>query len=84
MLTNFEIKKIAEALAKEILKKINHRDELLNIKQVSEWLGLTENAIRTRCSRGTIPHHLKHGNLYFSKDEITAYYLGGNDNESSI
>lgn len=38
-------------------------------------LGLTENAIRTRCSRGQIPHHKKHGNLYFSKDELTAYYL---------
>ena len=66
MLTNFEIDKLAEALKK---------DELLNIKQIAEKLGLTENAIRTRCSRGQIPHHKKHGNLYFSENEITAYYL---------
>ena len=71
MLTNFEIEKIAEAIA----KRIGHKDKLLTIKQVGEMLGLTENAIRTRCSRGQIPHHKKHGNLYFSKDELTAYYL---------
>ena len=75
MLTNFEINKIAEALA----KKVGHKDELLTIKQASEWLGLTENTIRCRCSRGTIPHHRTHGNLYFSKDEVTAYYLKGDE-----
>lgn len=71
MLTNFEIDKLAEALK----KKMDEKDELLNIKQVADKLGLTENAIRTRCSRGQIPHHKKHGNLYFSENEIRAYYL---------
>lgn len=71
MLTNFEIDKLAEALK----KKMGEKDELLNIKQIAEKLGLTENAIRTRCSRGQIPHHKKHGSLYFSENEITAYYL---------
>ena len=71
MLTNFEIDKLAEALK----KKMGEKDELLNIKQVADKLGLTENAIRTRCSRGQIPHHEKHGNLYFSENEIRAYYL---------
>ena len=71
MLTNFEIDKLAEALK----KKMGEKDELLNIKQVADKLGLTENAIRTRCSRGQIPHQKKHGNLYFSENEIRAYYL---------
>ena len=71
MLTNFEIDKLAEALK----KKMGEKDELLNIKQIAEKLGLTENAIRTRCSRGQIPHHKKHGNPYFSENEITAYCL---------
>ena len=71
MLTNFEIDKLAEALK----KKMGEKDELLNIKQVADKLGLTENAIRTRCSRGHIPHHKKHGNLYFSENEVRAYYL---------
>ncbi|RGU22462.1 helix-turn-helix domain-containing protein [Bacteroides cellulosilyticus] len=71
MLTNFEIDKLAEALK----RKMGEKDELLNIKQVASKLGLTENAIRTRCSRGQIPHHKKHGNLYFSENEIKAYYL---------
>ena len=71
MLTNFEIDKLAEALK----RKMGEKDELLNIKQVASKLGLTENAIRTRCSRGQIPHHMKHGNLYFSENEIKAYYL---------
>lgn len=71
MLTNFEIDKLAEALK----RKMGEKDKLLNIKQVASKLGLTENAIRTRCSRGQIPHHKKHGNLYFSENEIKAYYL---------
>ena len=71
MLTNFEIDKLAEALK----RKMGEKDELLNIKQVASKLGLTENAIRTRCSRGQIPHHKKHGNLYFSENEIKAYYV---------
>lgn len=71
MMTNFEIGKLADAL----IKRIGTSDELWTTKQVAEYLGLTENAIRTRCCRGTIPHHRKHGNLYFSKNEIIKYHL---------
>lgn len=71
MLTQFEVNKIADALA----QRVGHKDELMSVKQVAEYLGISEDAVRTRCYRGTIPCHRKHGTLYFSKDEVTEYYL---------
>lgn len=50
------------------------KDELMNTKQCSEQLGISEKALRQRCQKNTIPFHKKHGFLYFSKNEIMKYY----------
>lgn len=74
MLTQYEINKIVDAVD----KKIGNKDELMNVNKVAEMLGISPDAVRTRCSRGTIPCHRRHGTLYFSKNEVTEYYLNDN------
>ena len=71
MISSYEIKKLAEALKKEM----GERDRLLTITQVSEKLGISADGVRARCIRNQIPYHKKHGNLYFSENEVDAYYL---------
>ena len=71
MLSNYEIDKLAEALK----KKIGERDRLLTINQVAEKLGTSVTAIYTKCNRNKIPYHKVEGNLYFSENEVDAYYL---------
>ena len=72
MLTLTEINLIAEATAKLIL---DQSDELLTTKSCAEMLGVTVGALHKRCASGTIPYHRKHGALYFSKKEVTSYYM---------
>lgn len=70
-LSQWEIDRLAEA----IVKRIGRPDEILTSGQVAEMLGITEIAVRARCRRSQIPYHRKHGQLYFSKNELTDYYL---------
>lgn len=72
MLTRTEIGMIADKVAEKLYDKT---DELLTAKQCADWLGITVDALYGRCQRGQIPFKRKHGALYFSKNEVTEYYL---------
>lgn len=76
--TPYELDKLAEA----IIRRMKQRDRILTVAQVAERLGLTEGAVRTRCCRGQIPYHKKHGALYFSENELNDYFLTDNKNNN--
>ena len=44
-------------------------DKVMNIKQVAEYLGITEGAVHKRCQRGQLPFHKSANKLYFSRLE---------------
>ncbi|WP_148335662.1 helix-turn-helix domain-containing protein [Bacteroides neonati] len=72
MLTKTEISLIAERVAEIVLDK---NDELLTAKSCSEWLNISIGALHKRCEKGKIPCYRRHGALYFSKKEVSAYYM---------
>ena len=41
-------------------------DHVMNIKQVAEYLGISEGAVRKRCQRKQLPFHRSASRLYFS------------------
>ena len=45
-------------------------DQLMNIKQVAEYLGISEGAVRKRCLRKQLPYHRSASRLYFSRLEV--------------
>lgn len=71
-MTTQEIKRLAALLLGELKVEL---DELMSAKQAAEYLGISQAALRKRCSDGRCPHHKKGGCLYFSKHELNAYYL---------
>lgn len=75
MLSRTEINLIAEKVAEFIHLKT---DELMSAKQCASWLAISMEALYARVSRGQIPYHKKHDSLYFSKNEVTSYYLKDN------
>ena len=72
MLTPQDLRQISETVS----KALEHgKDELLNTKKCAEWLGISVNTLQKRCCDKAIPYHKKGGLLFFSKNEITKYYL---------
>lgn len=45
-------------------------DNVMTIKQVAEYLGISIDAVRKRCQRGQLPFHRNACRLYFSRLEI--------------
>ena len=45
-------------------------DRVMNIKQVAEYLGISEGAVRKRCQRKQLPFHRSVSRLYFSRLEV--------------
>ena len=45
-------------------------DQVMNIKQVAEYLGISEGAVRKRCQRKRLPYHRSASRLYFSRLEV--------------
>ena len=45
-------------------------DCVMNIKQVAEYLGISEGAVRKRCQRKQLPFHRSASRLYFSRLEV--------------
>ena len=45
-------------------------DRVMNIKQVAEYLGISEGAVRKRCQRKQLPFHRSARRLYFSRLEV--------------
>lgn len=45
-------------------------DDVMSLKQVSAYLGISEGAVRKRCQRNQLPFHRNAARLYFSKMEI--------------
>lgn len=59
--------KMVEEVAERMIR---HADVLMTVKQVAEYLGISEDAVRKRCQRKQLPYHTKNRRLYFSKNEI--------------
>lgn len=45
-------------------------DQVMNIRQVAKYLGISEGAVRKRCQRKQLPYHRTASRLYFSKLEV--------------
>ena len=45
-------------------------DHVMNIKQVAEYLGISEGAVRKRCQRKQLPFHRSASRFYFSRIEV--------------
>ena len=45
-------------------------DQVMNIKQVAQYLGISEGAVRKRCQRKQLPYHRSASRLYFSRLEV--------------
>lgn len=64
----------------EVVQRIGkHVDVVMDVKQVSEYLGLSVGAVRKRCQRNQLPFHRNAKHLYFSKMEVDAVLLGRNN-----
>jgi len=59
--------KIVEEVAERIIRQA---DVLMTVKQVAEYLGISQDAVRKRCQRKQLPYHTRTRRLYFSKNEI--------------
>lgn len=76
MKTKAEINQLAMSLKPTVEAAIIQcSDDTLSTKQVAVLLGISVAAVHIRCSRKKIPYNRKHGRLYFSKNEVTKYYL---------
>lgn len=71
-MTQNEVKRIARAVAEELAIL---QDEIMNSKRAAEYLGCSVRAVQDRAVRDMIPHHRRGGKLYFSKQELTRFYL---------
>lgn len=72
MLTCAEINRIAAKVAEQVMEQT---DELMTTAQAAEFLGISVNALQLRRNRTDIPSHKKDGAIYYSKRELTKYYL---------
>lgn len=72
MLTSADISRLAAKVAEQVLQK---SDELMTPKQAAEYLGISLNALQQRRTKTQIPSHKKDGCVYYSKRELTEYYL---------
>lgn len=72
MLTCHEINRIAAKVAEQVMEQT---DELMTTAQAAEFLGISVNALQLRRNRTDIPSHKKDGTIYYSKRELTKYYL---------
>ncbi len=72
MLSNADINRLAAKVAEQVLQM---SDELLTPKQAAGYLGISLNALQQRRSKTNIPSHKKDGCVYYSKRELTEYYL---------
>lgn len=66
-----------EVLIEKIANNSSHLPEILNIKQVSEFLHLAVASIYEKTSQKQIPHFKKGNRLYFNRTEIEAWIQEG-------
>ena len=71
-MTQNEIRRLARAVAEELAIL---QDEVMNTKKAAEYLGCSVRAVQDRVARNRIPCHRRGGKIYFSKQELTKYYL---------
>lgn len=62
-----EYSKIVAEVAERVIRQA---DVVMTVKQVAEYLEISEQAVRKRCQRKQLPCHTKNRRLYFSKTEI--------------
>lgn len=58
-----------------ILAKLDYSKRVLNIKETSEFTGLTERTIYKKTSGGEIPHYKQAGKLFFNREELEDWLL---------
>lgn len=76
MKTKAELNQLANSL-KPIIESAMQKtsDEVLTVETAAKMLDTTPNAIRLRCNRGQMPYKKRGKRLYFSKNELTEFYL---------
>lgn len=72
MLSKSETNRLAKAVA-AVMSPVT--DELLTIETASKLLSTSVAALYRRVSRKQVPYRKVHGRLYFSKNELTNFYL---------
>lgn len=72
MLSNADINRLAAKVAEQVQQMT---DELMTPRQAAEYLGISLNALQQRRAKAQIPSHKKDGCVYYSKRELTDYYL---------
>ena len=72
MMTSSDINRLADKVAEKVLQNM---DEILTPQQAADYLGISLNALQLRRNRTEIPSHKKDGAVYYSKRELTQYYL---------
>lgn len=72
MLSNADINRLAAKVAEQVLQMT---DELMTPQQAAEYLGCSVNALQLRRAKTLIPSHKRDGAVYYSKRELTEYYL---------
>lgn len=55
-------------------------DQMLNVEQAADFLGLSKATIYLKVSSGDLPHMKKSKRLYFSTQELTDYLKSGKRN----
>jgi len=73
MLSKSETNKIAKAVAEQIGSVVP--DEILTVETAAKLLNTSVTALYRRVSRKQIPFKKVHRRVYFSKNELTEFYL---------
>jgi len=70
-MTDYEQRKIAKYVAKELSDSVRTFDEWLNIQEAAKMMGCAVSTVRQYLSR--IPHHKPFKQVMFSKRELEDY-----------
>ena len=50
--------------------------EIMDVRAVAEWLGVTEDTVRARTARGLIPSRKWRGRIIFIRSEVMGFLIG--------
>lgn len=72
MITNYQLERLADMVAERVAEKV---DEIMSVETAAKFLKVAPDTLRARYKRGQVPGHLRHGRLFFSRRELTRFYL---------
>ncbi len=74
---NFLKEALSEIIGEGLTQVKNNIPEILDVKQAAEYLRLKITTLYEKTSEKTIPHFKKGNKLYFKRDELQEWVLGG-------